>query len=202
MLNKFDKTFGKRALSWSQLSSFSKELSPYASPERWYDTYILGNRQTSKEMTFGSTIDLRFQEDSTFLPDVPRGEVLQHELAGIYNGIRLIGKPDILSFRDSKFLADLKTGRAPWTKKKADTTGQLTFYAFLLWINYKVNPEEFDMAIYWLPTRESEKFEVEIDPDAKVKVFKTKRTMRDVLKFVKVMERIIGEMEEYVKQRE
>ena len=152
-------------------------------------------------MDFGSQIELKFQEDPTFLPKIPRGEVLQHELIGIYNGIRLIGKPDILSFKNDKFLADLKTGRSPWSQSKADTTGQLTFYAFLLWINYKVKPEDFKMAIYWLPTMEDKDFKVQMVKDAKVEVFKTKRTMRDVLLFVKKMEVILKEMESYAQSR-
>ncbi len=95
----------KRPLSWSAISSFEYD------PEQWYRTYILNERQSSKEMDFGSVVDKKFQDDLTFLPTIPRGENLQYKMMAVFNGIPLIGVPDVFSFKKEKLLADLKTGK-------------------------------------------------------------------------------------------
>src|SRR5689334_52062 len=124
----------KRPLSWSAISSFEY------SPHQWYRTYILGERQTSKEMEFGKVIDQRFQDDPTFLPSIPRGEQLQMKFKATFSGIPLVGVPDIIALEKEPMIGDLKTGRKEWDQKRADETGQLTFYSLLVYLNYKLKP--------------------------------------------------------------
>lgn len=181
-----------RPLSWSAISSFEYD------PDQWYRSYILNEKQTSKEMTYGSMIDKRFQDDPTFFPEIPRGEHLQYKIKVFFGGIPLVGVPDILSLKDEKLLADLKTGKKLWDKKRADETGQLTFYLLLLYITHKINPEDFSCRIYWLQTCETGDFNIELVKDCKVKVFDTRRTMRDLLVFGERIKKTVKEMEEYV----
>lgn len=191
----FDPTFKVRPLSWSAISSFEYD------PAQWYRTYILNEKQSSREMTFGSLIDKQFQDDDKFFPEIPRGEMLQHKMKAIFDGIHLVGVPDILSIKDKKFLADLKTGKKKWDKKRADETGQITFYLFLLFITKRIRPEEFECAIFWLPTVETKDFKIEMIKDCKPVRIDTKRTMSDLLMFGKRIKDTVKKMQEYVDNR-
>ena len=208
-----------RPLSWSALSSFEW------SPEQWYETYLLGKRQESPELAFGSYVDKKIQTDPKFLPKLPRYPLMQHKMKAVFNGIPLVGLPDGLSFDDKKaknpmkykvfwsdgfLLSDFKTGKKAWDKDRADETGQLSMYLFLIYIIHKMPPEKFRCFIHWLPTVKVEggDFSVKvdfvegIDEDGGVKTFETKRTMQDLLAFGARINKTVKEMEEYVRNHE
>jgi hypothetical protein len=186
----FDPTFKARPLSPSAVNSF------LYNPESWYETYILGKRQRSKEMDFGSMIDKRLETDPTFLPEVPRCPLLQHEMKCVFNGIHVVGKPDALDI-DKFILRDFKTGKQKWDRKRADDSLQLTFYLLLVYIKYKIPPEKFRCYIDWLETKESGDFTIGFVDGMKVKTFETKRTMRDLLSLGVKIKEVIKEMESY-----
>jgi hypothetical protein len=187
----FDPTFKLRPLSPSAVNSF------LYNPEKWYETYILGKKQSSKEMDFGSAIDKRLETDLTFLPEVPRCPLLQHEMRCVFNGVHLIGKPDALDL-DNFILRDFKTGKQKWDKKRANDSLQLTFYLLLIYITYKIPPEKFKCYIDWLQTKETGDFKISFVDDMKVKTFETKRKMGDILSLGVLIKKVINEMEEYV----
>ncbi len=181
-----------RPLSWSAIASFNY------SKQQWYDTYILGNRQSSPELTFGSEVDKRLQDDLKFLPDVPRYPLMQHRMTAVVGDIPLVGIPDGICLK-KHLLADYKTGKKAWDKKRADETGQLTMYLLLLYVNYKIPPEDFKCFIHWLPTQANGDFTISFTDNFKPVTIETKRTMQDILKFASSIKTIYKEMEEYVK---
>lgn len=183
----FDKN---RALSWSAINSFEYN------PEQWYESYVLGIRQTSPELTFGSVIDKRIQVDKNFLPDLPRYPLMQHRMEAKFGKIPLVGLPDGLCF-DTYMLADYKTGKKAWDQKRADETGQLTMYLLLVYLTKKIKPEKFRCFIHWLPTQERGDFTIGFTDTFKVETFETKRTMRDILNFGMRINKTLREMEEY-----
>ena len=190
-----------RPLSWSAINCFSDPQ--WGDPEKWYQTYILNKRQSSKELEFGSIIDKKIQDDLKFLPDLPRYPLMQHKLKVAFDKIHLVGLPDGLCLK-SFFLADYKTGKIPWTQEKANETGQLTMYLFLIYITYKIPPEQFTCFIHWLPTQKEERGDFNDvisfrDNPVRVFSFKTKRTMTDLLYFGEKIKKVIGEMEMYVR---
>ena len=186
--------FNKRPLSYSSINSFEYNK------ERWYETYILGKRQSSRQLTFGSKIDLMLQNDPNFLPQIPRDGLLQHEMVVSFNGIKLIGKPDFINL-EKYILRDFKTGVVKWDKKRADETDQLTMYLFIVYIKYKIPPENFKCYIDWMPTEESGDFEIRfVEPiEQNIQQIETSRTMQDIAKFGVKIKKIIKEMEKYVK---
>ncbi|MES2224164.1 MAG: hypothetical protein V4469_04505 [Patescibacteria group bacterium] len=191
--NKLD--FNKRPLSYSSISSFEYNK------EKWYETYILGKRQSSRQLTFGSSIDLRLQNDPTFLPMIPRCPMLQHEMVVSFNGIKLVGKPDAIDL-EKYILRDYKTGVVKWDKKRADETDQFTMYLFLVYIKYKIRPENFKCFIDWMPTCENDSFEIGfMEPiEDHILQLETSRSMKDIINFGAKIKRIVKEMEEYVKK--
>lgn len=159
--------------------------------------------ETSREMQFGSLIDKALQLDPTFLPHVPRYTHMQYELRTKFGAIPLVGYPDGLELIPKKrTLADYKTGKAPWTQKKADEAGQLTMYLLLLWIIEKIPPEEFECMIHWLPTKDNGDFSISLVDDTDLRTFYTSRTMVDILRFGQRINATYKAMEEYCKNHD
>lgn len=192
--NKLD--FNSRPLSYSSISSFEWNK------DKWYRSYILGEQQSSLEMTFGSMIDKKIENDPTFLPTLPRYSIMQHKMKAMFNGIQIIGTADGMCF-DKFLLADFKTGRIPWDQKRTDETKQLTMYLLLAYITKKVSPEDFKCYIHWLPTKKDDhgNFESEIsfrdDPVVPI-TFETKRSMKDILLFGSYIMKTVDEMKSFV----
>jgi len=182
-------------LSWSAISSFEWDK------EQWYQSYILNIRQESKELTFGNYVDKELQNNPKFLPEVERYPVMQHEMRIMFDGVPLVGFAD--GYDPGKTLADYKTGKKAWTKKRADETGQLTMYALMLYLIEKVKPADMTFRIVWLPTAEHGDFSIGFrEWPPKVQIFNTKRTMLDILQFGQRIKKTLGEMQEYVIHRQ
>ena len=187
-------------LSPSSINSFIYDK------ESWFDSYILGNFKGSPEMEFGSMIDLKIQNDPTFLPKLPRYEKMQEKLSVVLSGIKLVGKPDGFNLIKSFDLWDYKTGRNAWTQKKVDDCIQLKFYLLLIYITYKIPPEKFTCGIHWLPTKKEEngdfKVTISLIKEDDIKSFNTKYTMADILSLIKDIKDIYKKMELYCKKHE
>lgn len=181
-------------LSWSSISSFEWD------PEQWYQSYIKGIRQESKELFFGSFVDKKIQDDPNYLPAVERYPIMQHEMRIMFDGIPLVGFAD--GYDPGKTLADYKTGKKAWTQKRADETGQLTMYAFMLYLIDKVRPADMTFRIVWLPTVESGDFSIQFKDDpVKPKVFNTTRSMLDILQFGQRIKATLDAMQSYAQAR-
>lgn len=183
-----------RPLSYSAFNTFSDPQ--WGSPQKWYDSYILGKRQTSKELTFGSQIDKQFQDDPTFLSDIPRIGGFQSEMRAVLE----LGKKKVylLGFADQKGsneIRDLKTGKNPWTQKKADETKQLTFYALLAYLIDGIPPELMDFYIDYVPTYERADLSIDFVRPIKAQTFKTKRTMTDIILLCEEIDRTVKAMQ-------
>lgn len=189
----------KRPLSWSAISAFSDP--DYGNPEKWYQGYVLGIKDPpSKEMIFGSMVDRRIQTDLEFLPELERYPIMQHKMQPVYEGIPLIGLADHWSPFEKR-LADDKTGRVAWTKKKADETGQLTLYAAMLYLEEGIKPEEIEFAIRWLPTVLTDNGMVQFADPFEIQHFKSTRSMVDILKMLGKVKKTVKEMEDYANKR-
>lgn len=169
----------KRPHSWSSHSQFTMY-----SKEDWYNKYIMGGEsKPSKEMLFGSKVDRQIQDDPTFIPDLIRETELQYRMECKLNKFNLVGIPDAICLT-KKRLRDYKTGKGEWTHSRAHGTGQLTWYLLQVYLIHKINPEEFECYIDWLPTIDTVDGDIAFrDDPVKPFTFKTKRTLREVLDF-------------------
>lgn len=188
--------FKSRPLSWSSISSWEFNR------EQWARKYLENIYEPdTEELIFGKEIDERIQKDPTFLPNMPRFEEMQYKMKVNMCGIELVGIPDGVNFKKNKQLADFKTGKKEWNKKRAQETGQLLFYLLLIYITHKIRPEEFDCFIYWLPTKleESGNFERKISlvDENDFKPFKVKHTLVEVLNFGSYLKKTYEEMSKY-----
>lgn len=199
----------KRPLSYSAISSFKWN------PSQWHSKYVLKEiPEITPELEFGSMIDKRIQDDPQFLPQLIRYPILQHEMRCMFGDIPLLGFADTFVPANSRHISlkgdvfyknpairDYKTGRQPWTQKRADETGQLTMYLLMLWLQHKIRPEDVECYIDWLPTHYVDNKIAFIEP-VEIHTFKTKRTMSQVLMFAQDIKDVWAEMEEFAQRQE
>ena len=173
-------------LSWSQMSLFKR------SPEQYRRYYILGEeRGTTPEMEYGKRLaDVLEKGDdgkdiliSGLYSLLPKYKIPEKELTAEAGGIKLLGKLDSYNPETHDFY-EYKTGKVPWTKRRADNHGQLTFYAMLIYLNYKVLPK---MKLIWA---ETEWDNGEIIATGRIKEFPTKRSLADILRFMADIQKI------------
>lgn len=184
--------FHSTPLNWSSINSFRYDK------VRWYKSFILGEREKSKYLDLGTYIDKKIQNDLTFLPTLPRYELMQHKMKIMFDGLELRGIPDGINVKKEKILADYKSGKHAWTKKRTFEHGQFLFYLLLIYVTMKIKPEEFKCRIHWIPTEDRGDFSVGMIKDAGFKTFECVHTMADILKFGAYIKETYKEMEKYL----
>jgi len=194
------KRWKERDLSWSQLSSFEYD------PDQWYRRYFEKEEQhETAEMVFGKVIGERLASDPNFLPEVPRLSKFEHKFRVVYDGITLVGYADGFCNKTKKKLIEYKTGVKKWDQKRADEHGQIDAYLLMHYITTKIKPEEVECHLVWLPTERKEYGDFNVDikliEPATPKIFKTKRTMADILNFASRIKRTYKEMEKYAYEK-
>jgi len=187
-----------RPLSWSSLSSWEWNK------EEWAKKYLEGiETPPSEEMRFGSRVGKKLETDPTYLPMIHRCSKMENEFCVSMSGIKMLGYAD--SFDNVSFLVgdEYKSGVKPWDQNRVDQHGQITMYLLMNYITNKIKPEYVHFRLWWMPTTriETGDFKVAIDfvPDIEnnIKVFETKRTMVDILKFAAYIKKTYKEMQEF-----
>lgn len=184
-----------RPLSWSAISSFEYDQ------EQWYKRYILNEKEPpSREMLFGKTVGERLASDPSYLPEVPRLPVFEKELRVMFGVLPLVGFVDAWC-PDSLHLKEYKTGKKAWDQKRADTHGQIDMYLLMLYITYRIRPEDVTCHLHWMPTQENGDFSISFVSPFRVESFKTKRTMTDILLFGARIKKTVEDMHSYALAR-
>jgi len=111
-----------------------------------------------------------------YMPSYPEKEF---EIKAVFEGIPLVGKLDGFNL-ETLTIGEYKSGKN-WTQSMADETGQLTFYALLVWLKYKKLPKE--IYLHWARTDEDMEGNLVLTFD--IKTFKTQRSLKDLILFSK-----------------
>lgn len=170
-------------LSWSQLQLFEKD------PNMYYQVYIegldqfrtkyleLGKRMaTGLENGFDEEHDPLFEMMIVFMTGYKNREF---EINAEFEGIPLKGKLD--GFNENKLeIGEYKTGKK-WTQSMVDQSGQLTFYALLVWLKYGKLPNKIQL--HW--ARTDEDMEGKLHLTGEIKTFNTTRSLKDLILFSK-----------------
>lgn len=170
-------------LSWSQLNVWEKD------PNEYYNIYVEGlDHIGSKYIEVGKRMaealehghdkehDPTYETLGVFLPHYPKREF---EIRASLDGIPLLGKLDGF---DPKTLTigEYKTGKN-WTQAMVNSSGQLTFYALLVWLKYKKLPG--GILLHW--ARTDEDFAGELFLTGETRDFTTRRALADIIVFTK-----------------
>lgn len=197
-------------ISWSSYSSF---ISPYPNAkENWYQTYVKGKKNHSRELTFGKAVADSMLTPKPLAPFTrlgvkPDGTMDEHEFDEMFGKIRIVGSQDTFG-RSTNIkvrkheCGEYKTGRLVWTQKRANEHGQLKMYALLHWLKNKIKPEDCIWWLEWCPTYETGDFKIDFVRPIKIHRFYVKITMLDILKFGSEVKKVHKEMTEYVKNHE
>lgn len=181
----------KKSLSWTKFNTLKTKEQDYI------DYYLLGKpRPINAGMEYGKRLaDALEVDDLTGDPmldlaiaQIPRMELIEHEIQydWVTDGfeVPLYIQMDWAS-KDLSEFADNKTHNEkwPWNQKKVDESGQLTFYAAVIWLVTGKIPEK--IAIHGIPTK--------IDPEGKIQAtgdvysVYTKRTQQQILRMLSEM---------------
>lgn len=177
-------------LSWSQLALWEKSPYEYAKVYIYSDERVATNPLMDLGKQLAEALEnndwdkkeaLDIELARILLPSYPEREV---ELQGKVKDVSILGKLDGFD-RDKLRLGEYKTGRAKWTQKRTDESGQLSFYALLIFQNFKKLPNE--IKLHWVPSYYDEMGELKLAGE--VETFETCRTMQDLLKISVRIER-------------
>ena len=181
-----------RPLSWSAISSWEY------SPEQWYKRYILNEQEPpNAAMAFGKFVGEKLATDPTYLPQVPRLPVAEQKLCVMFGKIPLVGYMDFYD-PDTHEMYEMKTGEKAWDRKRVEGHGQLDMYILMLYVTYKLMPEDIKCKLIWLPTESHGDFSVTLVEPVVPQIFKTGRTMKDILMFGARVNKVVKDMGEYV----
>jgi hypothetical protein len=141
----------------------------YINGRELYPTSAL---ETGKELAIalekGKSDNIMIEHLRRFLPSYPK---VEYGIKAKLDGITLFGKLDGYNPK-KKIIGEVKTGKK-WTQSMVDTSGQLTFYALLVWLKYKVLPEIY---LHWCEANNGVL-------TGEIKTFKTERSKIDLIKF-------------------
>lgn len=188
----------KGYISYSQIQLWK------ADPERYKKIYFDARdefRTTNKGMEYGKIVadalekgyetgDLLTDTAMSLLPkyDVADKEIVA-DLKTKHGWISILGRPDSMDSKTKSFF-EFKTGKTKWTAAKAQAHPQMAFYGMLIWLAYKVVPEE--SALVWI---ETEMTSEGIKPTGRIERFPVKITMKDILNTMAEISRIAQEIE-------
>lgn len=192
------------AISWSSYNGFT---SPYPNAkEKWYDSYVLGKKTTSRELEFGKRVADSMATSKPLAP-FTRMKEIEHEFDVLFEGIRIVGsmdtfEPPIGMGKRKVVCGEFKTGRVAWDQDRADAHGQLKMYALLLWLSQKIRPEDQRWFLEWCPTCETGDFKIDFVRPIRIYRFEVKITMVDILRFASEVKKVHKEMLSYVRMRQ
>ena len=185
-------------ISWSSINTFTEY-----DKDLWYDSYVLGNRTPpNPQMEVGIRLGERWATDPTFLPEVERPEIFEPNLTATIDSITLTGHLDGLHLTKKKKLQELKTtsSKTKWTTKSVREWGQITCYAYLIYKNYGIRPEDLEMELIYIPVAPSGDFTYE--QSGPPVIIPTERNMLDLVRFGKFIKDTHKEMTLFVKQKQ
>lgn len=182
-----------RPLSWSAINQF------YYDKDAWFNKYVLGKQPPiTPELEFGTKFADAIEAGKPMAP-VTLLSKIEQPFDVMLGNIPLIGYADTFDDVNKDKIGEFKTGKTknPWNKKRVDGHGQITMYCLMNFITNKVKPEDTQLFLEWVPTKENGDYTISLIEPVTVHHFKTKRTMSDILKFMQHINTTIVEMESY-----
>ena len=200
-----------RPMSYSQFATWEYSDKKKDGKVEWFRRYIKNEKDPpSPELIFGKKFADSVEAGTPLAPVTILSKVEKEFNVVILGKIKLVGFADTIDGETFKETGEFKTGANAWTQKKVDEHRQITLYALFNWITNKVKPEDCKFWLEWVPTLKIEQengdfsgydYRIEFKQPIEVIRFNTKRTMMDILKCIKYVEKTRAEMLEYARKR-
>lgn len=189
-------------LSYTQKSTWKR------SPKEYLAKYLYeGQKFTTREMAFGKKMSVALEEEQetndTVLNGVierlPKLEVAEFPLwSELKIGgeiLPLFSKLDTAK-KDLSAFKEYKTGKTVWTQRKVDEDPQITFYVTSIYVLTKQIVQ--DIELVWVPTIDDPDTDngTGISPTGEIVVFKTHRSMGQIINEMADMRKVWKEIGE------
>jgi len=125
--------------------------------EKWKKLYIYGEEMTiNSGMEFGRKMAEGLENDEItgdmaldlIMERLPKFEIMDKPVEAVLGkgktAVPLLAKPDTMK-ADMTAFKEYKTGQEPWSRKKVDESGQVTFYATVLFILSGKIPHDIEL---------------------------------------------------------
>ena len=166
-------------LSWSQLNMWEKD------PNLYYQVYFEGLDQfRTKYLELGTRMATALENGfdaendpmmEMMLIYMPTYQIKEFDIKENFEDIPLFGKLDGFDV-NNLIVGEYKSGKK-WTQSMVDNHSQLTFYAFLVWLKYKVLPKQ--IFLHWAQTYEDENGILKLT--GHIQTFQTERKLKDII---------------------
>lgn len=187
----------KGHLSWTQIDLWNNRRQEY------FKKYFYEQEgYVSKEMIFGKKFATAVQTGDTggdeVMDFVIRNKVIKYKVIEYQLETMLeteLGNIPLLGYLDTAYkepvdgLREYKTGKQPWTQKRADRHGQITLYALMVYLQHGSLPKQLHLD--WLPTEE---IDGEISLTGDMIPFTTSRSMGEILEMATIIKRTAVEI--------
>lgn len=118
-----------------------------------------------------------------------RDQEIRAELKTRDGWIPILGRPDMMDSASKSFY-EIKTGKVAWTQNKANKHPQLSFYAMLIYLAYKVIPPR--ISLVWIETQDTEEG---IKPTGRVQEYIVNINLHDILQTMALTSKVAKEIE-------
>lgn len=187
----------KEYISYSQLELYNRD------PEQYKAIYFDGRdelRTTNAGQQYGKVVadalekgiqtgDLLTDSAMLLLPKYDVADVEMRVDMKVKGGwIQLFAKPDSFDSKTKNFL-EYKTGKQPWTQKKAQDHLQMHFYALAIYCKYKVIP---DARLVWIETSSTDG---RVNPTGRVQEFIVEFDLKGLLATMALVSKVAKEIE-------
>jgi hypothetical protein len=185
-------------LSWSQFDLFKRN------PEKYKEIYIYGAKNpVNRGMAYGRQMAEGLENGEAtgdpvldlLMERLPKFEIMDKAIeCELKTGrgkeiIPILIKPDTLK-TDMTGFKEYKTGQAEWTKKKADESGQITFYATGLFLKTGRIPVDIELVQVMTEKAVEGALDAKIGATGVIRRFPTVRTMSQILNMMVEMKKV------------
>lgn len=180
----------KPCLSWTQLKLLE------TNEQEWIRYYIFKEpRRTNDGMEYGKKLSEALEIGGLSgdpmldlaIAQIPMLDISEHEIQTDWetkNGKKKITIPLLALLdtckKDMSAFKEFKTGQKLWTPKDVHQSGQITFYATLIWLVTKKIPQ--DIEHIGIPTKRQP--EGHLEATGEIYTIPTKREMTDIIKML------------------
>ena len=182
-------------LSWSSMDLFERSI------EKWKEVYLYGLKlRVNRGMAFGKQMAEGLEhEEATgdavldlLMERLPKFEIMDQPVECLLkngkNPIPILIKPDTMK-ADGTAFKEYKTGQEPWTRKRVDESGQITFYATGLFLKTGKIPTDIELVHIQTEKQLNGSLEGKIGATGAINRHPTARNMAQVLNMMVRMKR-------------
>ena len=165
-------------LSWSQLNLWERDKELYRRTyidglKQFENVYLKTGKALADRLETGIKTDNKMIEYlALMLPKYPK---VEFEIRANFKGIPVLGRLDCYDPK-KRIVGEIKTGKN-WSQGMVDKSGQLTFYAMLVWLKTKKLPSK--IRLHWAKTKLDSDGDLQIVGD--IKTFYTTRSISDII---------------------